>query len=154
TPEEYQLYIRLEAIFTSNARAKREVFYHKEQKPQKFVHYTSAEAALNIIKTKCIWMRNTTCMSDYSEVQHGFQILLKFFSDNSRKKAFTDALDECSRNSGTEAINLFDQWWNDTQSNTYITSISEHDDKENFHGRLSMWRAFGGNTTRVAMVFN
>jgi hypothetical protein len=99
-------------------------------------------------------MRNTTCMSDYSEVQHGFQILLKFFSDNSRKKAFTDALDECSRDSGTEAISLFDQWWSDIEFNTYITSISEHDDKENFHGRLSMWRAFGTSTTRVAIVFN
>jgi hypothetical protein len=93
-------------------------------------------------------------MSDYSEVQHGFEILKKFFSDASKKKTFTDALDQCSPNSGPEAINLFDQWWNDTQSNTYITSISEHDDKENYHGRLSMWRAFGSNTARVAMIFN
>ncbi|MGC2758175.1 DUF2971 domain-containing protein, partial [Candidatus Binatus sp.] len=28
----------------------------------------------------------------------------------------------------------------------------EHDDKEDSHGRLSMWRAFGGNTARVAIV--
>jgi hypothetical protein len=40
-----------------------------------------------------------------------------------------------------------------TQSNTYISSISEHEDGEDSHGRLSMWRAFGGNTARVAIVF-
>jgi hypothetical protein len=35
---------------------------------------------------------------------------------------------------------------------TYVTSISEHDDREDLHGRLSMWRAFGGATARVALV--
>jgi len=37
----------------------------------RFVHYTSAENGLKIINTKTIWMRNTNCMTDYSEVQHG-----------------------------------------------------------------------------------
>jgi hypothetical protein len=30
----------------------------------RFVHYTSAEAALKIIRTKRFWMRNTNCMAD------------------------------------------------------------------------------------------
>jgi hypothetical protein len=157
TPEEHQLWIRLEGIFTPHARAKRDAFYHNDNKlprPQRFVHYTSAEAALNIIKTKRMWMRNTTCMSDYREVQHGFELLNKFFSDESKKKAFSAALDACSPNSAEEAINLFNQWWNDTQFNTYITSVSEHDDEEDLYGRLSMWRAFGGITARVAIVFS
>jgi len=158
TPEEYQLWIRLEGIFTPYARAKRDAFYHTDNnenpRPQRFVHYTSAEAALSIIKTKRVWMRNTTCMSDYREVQHGFELLNKFFSDASKRNAFTAALDACSPNSAKEAIDLFNQWWNDTRLNTYITCISEHDDKEDSHGRLSMWRAFRGNTARVAMVFS
>lgn len=159
TPEEHQLWIRLEGIFTPHARAKRDAFYHSDNKDnlpraQRFVHYTSAEAALNIIKTKRMWMRNTTCMSDYLEVQHGFALLNKFFSDESKKNEFMAALDACSPNSGKEALDLFNQWWSDTQFNTYITSISEHDDKEDLHGRLSMWRAFGGNTARVAIVFS
>jgi hypothetical protein len=159
TPEEHQLWIRLESIFTPHARTKRDAFYHNDNKenlprPQRFVHYTSAEAALKIIKTKRIWMRNTTCMSDYREVQHGFELLNKFFSDESKKKAFIAALDACSPNSAEEAINLFNQWWNDTQLNTYIASVSEHDDGEDLFGRLSMWRAFGGFTTRVAIVFS
>ena len=159
TPDEHQLLMRLEGIFTPHARAKRDAFYHNHNheslsKPQRFVHYTSAEAALSIIKTKRIWMRNTTCMSDYREVQHGFDLLNKFFSDSSKNNAFTAALDACSPNSAKEAIDLFNQWWGDTQFNTYISSISEHDDKEDLHGRLSMWRAFGGNTARVAIVFS
>lgn len=57
----------------------------------------------------------------------------------------------------SEAIALFNQWWTDSPSrirvNTYITSITEHDDKEDLHGRLSMWRAFGNVAARVAIVF-
>jgi len=93
-------------------------------------------------------------MSDYREVQHGFELLDRFFSDESKKHAFVTALDACSPNSAEEAINLFNQWWNDTQFNTYIASVSEHDDEEDLHGRLSMWRAFGGITARVAIVFS
>jgi hypothetical protein len=52
------------------------------------------------------------------------------------------------------AIGLFNQWWNSIRFNTYITSISLHDKKEDMQGRLSMWRAFGRNTASVAFVFN
>jgi hypothetical protein len=36
---------------------------------------------------------------------------------------------------------------------TFITSIFEHDDSDDLHGRLSMWRALGMSTARVAIVF-
>lgn len=153
TPEEFEFSIRLESIFMPNARMRRDAVYNGRDRA-KFVHYTSAEAALSIIKTKRIWMRNTTCMSDYREVQHGFELLNKFFGDQTNKNNFFSALDSCSPNIAQEAINLFDQWWMDIQSNTYIASISEHDDSEDLHGRLSMWRGFGGNSARVALVLN
>ena len=120
----------------------------------RFVHYTSAESALNIIRNKRIWMRNTTCMTDYREVQHGHQMLVRFFSDETRKKEFINAIDMCAPGVAMEAITLFDQWWNNIQFSTYISSVSEHDDTEDTHGRLSMWRAFGSGTARVAMVVN
>ena len=42
-----------------------------------------------------------------------------------------------------------------TRFNTYISSISLHAAHEDRLGRLSMWRAFGGqNTLRVAFVFS
>src|SRR6202030_2201419 len=61
------------------------------------------------------------------------------------------ALNACAANLAEESISFFDQWWTDIRFNTYICSISEHEDSEDGHGRLSMWRAFG-QSSRAAMV--
>jgi hypothetical protein len=156
-PEYVRLQMRLESIFMPHTTRQRQKLYANNKNHARFVHYTSAEAALSIIAGKRVWMRNTTCMADYREVQHGFEILSAFFSDEPKRKAFTEALDMCVSGAASEAIALFDQWWTEGPSsvrlNTYITSISEQDDKEDLHGRLSMWRGFGGNNGRVAIVF-
>lgn len=146
--------LRLEAIFMPHATRRRSILYENGTKDYaRFVHYTSAEAALKIIRTKRVWMRNTTCMADYREVQHGYDILNRVFAANANLGRFHAALDACAPNAAAEAFQLFNQWWNDIRFSTYITSISEHDDREDFHGRLSMWRAFGGsNVARVALV--
>jgi hypothetical protein len=149
-PEDVQLGMKLGDIFMPYARKQRDSFY---KRGGRFVHYTTAEAAVSIIKTKRIWMRNTTCMSDYREVQHGYEMLRPFFSDRANGGSFAEALDACCTGVAQEAINHFDEWWHNIRFNTYIASISEHDDKEDLHGRLSMWRAFGGNAARVAFVF-
>jgi hypothetical protein len=121
----------------------------------RFVHYTSAANALSIVNSKRIWMRNSTCMADYREVQHGRDSLVRYFRVDEQRDAFKQALEECSQGAADEALRLFDQWWQDTELQTYITSISEHDEKEDMHGRLSMWRAFGGGAApRVALVVN
>lgn len=153
TPEQFQLAIRLNSIFMPNATATRNAFYN-DRDQARFIHYTSAEAALSIIRTKRIWLRNTTCMSDYSEVKHGFDLLNTFFLNPENKNKFVSALNACSPNIADEAIDLFNKWWKDIQFNTYVASISEHDDKEDVHGRLSMWRGFGGNSARVAIVLS
>jgi hypothetical protein len=149
--------MQLESIFMPRATKHRGELYAGGNSAR-FVHYTSAEAALGIIKSKRVWMRNTTCMSDYREVHHGFAIFHKFFSDESKRKAFTEALDACVPGAASEAIGLFDQWWTAGPSgmplNTYIASISEHGNNEDTHGRLSMWRAFRNNVARVAIVLN
>lgn len=118
----------------------------------RFVHYTSVTAGLEIIKTKRLWMRSTTCMSDYREVQHGFDTLNRYFGDPKSRDAFLQAVNGCAAGAAEEAINLFDQWWSNTQLQTYISCMSEHDDGEDLHGRLSMWRAFGRTSTRIALV--
>jgi hypothetical protein len=118
----------------------------------RFVHYTSAENALKIINTRSVWLRNTTCMTDYREVSHGLDLLRHYFANDENKNAFVNALNECSVSIAEEAIALFDQWLQSIQLQTYISSISEHDDREDFHGRLSMWRAFGNTAARVAVV--
>jgi hypothetical protein len=119
---------------------------------RRFVHYTSAENALNIIRSKSIWMRNTTCMSDYREVLHGHEALRRYFADNTNREAFFSALNGCIGGLAEETIAQFDQSLQSAQLQTYIASIAEHDDREDVHGRLSMWRAFGNSTARVAFV--
>lgn len=153
-PEQIQRIMLLESIFMPSATEQRRKLYEATGYHARFVHYTSAEAALSIIKTKRVWMRNTTCMSDYSEVLHGYEIIRKFFHENHNKEKFLAALEDCAPGVAMEAITLFDQWWIDIQLNTYIAAVSEHDEEEDSHGRLSMWRAFGGNVARVAIVFN
>lgn len=150
TPEQKSLSKVLLNIFMPYTVSKMDEHY-KGQSHALFIHYTSAEAAINIIKTKLMWMRNTTCMSDYSEVMHGFKLLNSCLEKN--KDEFINTLGLCSENIGTEAINLFNTWWSDIQVNTYIISISEHNSVEDQHGRLSMWRAFGGKTARVGIVY-
>ena len=95
-------------------------------------------------------------MTDYREVQHGFEILKRFFSDEVRVKAFTDPIHSFAMGAASEAITNFNHWWSsgNIPFKTYIASMSEHDDKEDIHGRLSMWRAYGGNGARVGIVFN
>jgi len=80
-------------------------------------------------------------------------LLNKFFADTSKAGEFKSALDGCVDGVGKQSFDLFNQWWNDIRFNTYITCVSEHDDSEDQHGRLSMWRAFAGATARVALVF-
>lgn len=155
--EQIQMQEKLTDIFMPEAKRRIMSYYSNSDGSSdsaKFVHYTSAEAAIHIINKKRIWMRNVTCMSDYREVQHGYEILQRYFSDQNKRDAFNRELDKCSQGVGNEATEMFGQLWNNIRLYSYIASISEHKDDENDHGRLSMWRAFGGNAARVAIVFN
>jgi Protein of unknown function (DUF2971) len=149
TPEQLTIVEKLNGILFPHARRKRDAMLARKGR---FVHYTSAEAGLNIIKSRCIWMRNTTCMSDYREVHHGYEALQRYFANEANRQSFNSVLNECHADIAEEAVNSFDRTLQSTQIATYITSISEHDDREDTHGRLSMWRAFGNSTARVAIV--
>ena len=43
----------------------------------RFVHYTNAQAAMNILRTQEVWMRESSCMNDFMEVQHGYECVLE-----------------------------------------------------------------------------
>lgn len=118
----------------------------------KFVHYTSAENAISIINSKKLWMRNTKCMNDYMEVVHGHDLLVKFFEKH--RKLFYEVLEPFGKETGQTSLNLFDQWWNNIEVNTFIASISEHEPSEDINGRLSMWRAYGQPSAKAAIVLN
>jgi hypothetical protein len=89
-----QLAVQLESIFMPYAIKQRKAAFREQTGKDlyaasdkdrlRFRITTSAGAALKIISSKRIWIRNTSCMSDYREVQHGFDILQKYFSDKDR----------------------------------------------------------------------
>lgn len=118
----------------------------------RFAYYTTADVAYQVIKNKRMWMRSTTTMNDYSEIQYGRDLLLEAI-----KGDFGEKLKLAINASHT---NLFEEVWQQVVAwlpgfnyATYITCVSEHDSAEDDLGRLSMWRAYGGKTG-VALVFN
>lgn len=146
TPEQLALGEKLTEILMPYATDRRKIL---RERNGRFVHYTSAAAGLNIIKAKTLWVRSTTAMSDYSEVQHGNITL----GNHPSLKPLLEFMDAELNGVGSEARTLFQQWWSDIQLQTFLGSISEHDPSEDQHGRLSMWRAFARTTARVAIVF-
>jgi hypothetical protein len=146
--------VRIMSILMPYALRQMQAMYQRtlDQTHGRFIHYTTAEAACNIIRTKRFWLRNTNCMADYREVQHGFDIFNRYFLDAAKRKAFIDAFDACIPGVADDAFAIFNSWWQDLRLNTYIARVSEHQDLEDVHGRLSMWRAFGGTGTRVGIV--
>jgi hypothetical protein len=118
----------------------------------KFVHYTNADGALRIFREKRVMMRNTVCMNDYREFEHGLDHLIRFFNDPATRKTFFDAVNQCGEGLAEEAVGLFGKWLPHNRFNVYVTCISEHSNDEDSYGRLSMWRAYGRGSVGVAIV--
>lgn len=150
TEEEKAVAETLERIFMPLAYEKRE----RMRNDGRFVHYTSADNAVKIITTRRFWLRNARCMNDYMELTFGHQHLVQIFQKNDKElqKAFIETLEPLEPGLGGRVLEHFDEWWKNIQFNTYIGSISEHDPSENKYGRLSMWRAYGGNSAKAALI--
>jgi len=118
----------------------------------RFVYYTTAETAKHILKEKQIWLRSTAAMNDYMEVDHGFECLQPAY-DGELGGRLRSALDACFPGLGSELTGYFNGWLPHIRRDTYMTCVSEHFDSEDQHGRLSMWRAYGGQAG-VALVLN
>jgi hypothetical protein len=71
--------LKLLEIFLPSAQQIRQDMINSKGR---FVHYTSAENGLKIIKGKTVWMRNTNCMSDYREVRHGYDTFRNLLGPN------------------------------------------------------------------------
>lgn len=142
---------RLENIFMPYvAKRKKELKNSNNQ----FVHYTSAENAINIINSKEFWMRSPKCMNDYMEINHGHEQLIKFFDTPEHKEKFIEALDSYQVGIADEILKEFAKWWKQIQNDTFIASVSVHSKSEDQHGRLSMWRAYGEQPAKAAIVLN
>jgi len=117
----------------------------------RFVHYTNADAAMSILRSKTVWMRNSSCMNDVSEVRYGLERLWKTYRDTEAWKKFRGALDSLFPGFSEHIAKFFDGWTPNLLINTYLACLSEHQDAEDEHGRLSMWRAYG-EATGVGLV--
>jgi hypothetical protein len=134
-----------------------EIFFPKSKNFQEsnehgFVYYTNADTAVKIIRNQEIWMRKASMMNDFAEIQHGFDIMKEYFESDDGWNFFEQ----------TDQIfpRLFKQVWQALYANrwqsvefTYLLCVSKHFKREDDLGRLSMWRAYGGNAG-VALVLN
>ena len=118
----------------------------------KLAHYTTAESGLKILRSRVLWLRNATLMNDFSEIQHGMKCF-KQSLDKDMSNVFTKLLDPYHPGVFSNAVNRIHQEIKLHGNHTYMTSLSEHPiDRRN--GQLSMWRAYGGPISGVAIIFN
>lgn len=117
-----------------------------------FIYYTTAATALKALRNREIWMRLTGVMNDHSEVQHGINCLNTALASASGQQ-LAHSLNGCFLGLHQEVVNQFSQWVPSIFADTFITCISEHDLEDREYGKLSMWRAYGGNAG-VALVLN
>ena len=121
----------------------------QENKDLKLVHYTSASVAISIIKNKNVWLRNTQCMNDFLEVRHGLKCLSAAWN-LPKAEPLRDFINKIF---GASFKDKFNSWIPLIETESYITCISEHPLEEDKFGRLSMWRAYGGDSS-VGLILN
>ena len=122
------------------------------EKGLRFAYYTNAETAFRIIKNKEIWMRGTSTMNDYLEVEHGFECLNAAYKSEAGAR-LRRVIDSFHTDLSEEILEFFNGWLPDIRNLTFIVCLSEHPAEEDQTGRLSMWRAYGGKAG-VAIVVN
>jgi hypothetical protein len=118
----------------------------------RFAYYTTSATAHLLLKNEELWMRNTAVMNDFTEVAHGLNCLIHSYQSSAGDE-LKGAMDICFPGISSEWSSLFDSWIPVIRRHTYILSVSEHPQTEDQYGRLSMWRAYGGNAG-VAFIFN
>lgn len=141
--------VRMGEIFFAHSN---EAFSRIRSSGTRFVHYTSAEAALSIIRHSQIWLRKSTTMNDFMEIEHGVECLAVAYGGEAGAQ-LKEALREIAPGAQDKLEEMFNAWLPAFRGQTYLTCLSEHENGEDKIGRLSMWRAYGGSAG-VALVLN
>lgn len=98
-------------------------------------------------------MRKAALMNDFSEVEYGTRLLISALNTHLGHR-LTLALTQVSVELAAATNQELRSQLPYMRSNTYLTCFSEHrGGEEDFIGRLSMWRAYGGHAG-VALVVN
>ena len=95
----------------------------------RFAYYTTAEVAFSVVKHKRIWMRSTTTMNDYLELQYGRDLLLEAVNSKSGAE-LKAAVDSCYAGLFDEAWALVTAWIPGFLADTFITCVSQHHPEE------------------------
>lgn len=117
----------------------------------RFAYYTSAATATSILQNQELWLRSTEVMNDHTEVMHGARGMYRSLSTDVGEN-FYRAIDSCHENSSTDLKQLLNDRLPFMLADTFISCLSEHKGEDDKLGRLSMWRAYGGDAG-VAIVF-
>lgn len=131
------------------------------EKQRRFVHYTSADTGLKILRSERMLLRNSTLMNDFSEIRHGWDCLLHAYNGPLGTR-LQNALRIVQPDLPEILHDNFNGQIMDVMNETYLMSVSEHgdpnadkrgDEHEDAFGRLSMWRAYAPKDG-VAFVLN
>lgn len=142
-----------EALF---AYSMREVA--KIEPTDRLVHYTSADAATKIIGggadgNRSLWLRNSQLMNDFTEVEWGQFCLGQAFQSWRLHDRFRRVLDAIHPQLYPGIANTLLDEEGQLGGKAHLLSLSIHNRQECLTGKLSMWRAYGGNDN-VCLVFN
>lgn len=89
----------------------------------KFVHYTSAYAATQIIEKRTVWMRNALVMNDFSEIQHGQSCLKQSWDDEKVGGRLKALLNQIQPGLADMVTQGFDSRLYDRRFHSFLTSI-------------------------------
>lgn len=119
-----------------------------------FAHYTSAAVAISILQNRSFWLRNSLAMNDLSEIKYGTNLIHDFLDSETLGVRFNQVLERRKKGLVVRFKSEWDELLVRREQETYLVCLSEHDTKSNpglADGRLSMWRAYGGDTN-VAFI--
>ena len=117
----------------------------------RFAHYTSAKSGMQILGGREIWLRNAGVMNDFKEISYGIECL-KSADERIGLRTRLQTIAEATHPSIHPTISgLFETIYTPNNTDMFMFSLCEHGDPGDL-GKLSMWRAYGGDAAGVCIV--
>lgn len=118
-------------------------------------HYTTADTAMKIITGKKLWLRNAGVMNDFMEIDYGRNVVDHVIggkTDPIPVARFHAALDAIHPDLSQAVMKNYVEARTNVRESVFMSSLGEYEADDRF-GKLSMWRAYGGPVSGVALLF-
>ena len=122
------------------------------QRKPLLAHYTSMDTLEKIVRNHELWLSHPLLMNDYEEVNHGISLAVQNILASGSLRAVLKTPERLQLLHHSLAFYVA-HYQEKFLFNTYVLCMSEHD-IDDFDGRLSMWRGYGGNGKGAAIVFD